>query len=93
MWRLFNQAPQHIAQLGLGTAALTKFCYRQFPGAQVTAIELNPDVIAIAIAIAFKRSPQIDFSILYERAAAIRRKTGMPAKTWVTGLKAWMLEQ
>lgn len=198
MWMLFNQAPQHIAQLGLGTAALTKFCYRHFPEARVTAIELNPAVIAICeqkfalppndarldvlnmdaldfvndrarhgsidilqvdlydadargpvldtpefyqacadcltpdgmmtvnlfgdypnygknldamqlafdavvwlpevhdanvIVIAFKRSPQIDFSILYERAAAIRRQTGMPAKTWVTGLKAWMLEQ
>lgn len=47
MWMLFNQQPQHIAQLGLGSAALTKFCYRQFPAAQVTAIELNPGVIAI----------------------------------------------
>jgi spermidine synthase len=46
-WMLFNDDPQHIVQLGLGTGALTKFCYRQFPKAQVTAIELNPDVIAI----------------------------------------------
>lgn len=47
MWMLFNEHPQHIVQLGLGAAALTKFCYRQFPQAQVTAIELNPSVIAI----------------------------------------------
>mgnify|MGYP000199131724 CR=1 FL=1 len=32
-------------QLGLGSAALTKFCYRRLPQAQVTAIELNPNVI------------------------------------------------
>jgi spermidine synthase len=46
-WMLFNDAPQRIVQLGLGTGALTKFCYRQFPEAQVTAVELNPSVIAI----------------------------------------------
>ena len=44
---LFNEAPQHLVQLGLGTGALTKFCYRQFPQARVTAVELNPSVIAI----------------------------------------------
>jgi spermidine synthase len=38
--------PRHIVQLGLGTGALTKFSYRQFPH-QVTAVELNPAVIAI----------------------------------------------
>ncbi len=46
-WMLFVEQPRRIAQLGLGTAALTKFCYRQFPKAQVRAIELNPSVIAI----------------------------------------------
>jgi len=47
LWLLFNREPQHIVQLGLGAAALTKFCYRQFPKARVTAIELNPAVIEI----------------------------------------------
>ncbi|WP_211464828.1 spermine/spermidine synthase domain-containing protein [Collimonas silvisoli] len=46
-WMLFNREPQHIVQLGLGTAALTKFSYRQFPAARVTAIELNPSVLTI----------------------------------------------
>lgn len=46
-WMLFNRTPRHIVQLGLGTGALTKFSYRQFPQAQVTAVELNPAVIAI----------------------------------------------
>ncbi|RZI41349.1 spermidine synthase [Herbaspirillum sp. HC18] len=45
-WMLFNNEPQRVTQLGLGTGALTKFCYRQFPQVQVTAIELNPAVIA-----------------------------------------------
>ncbi|MEB0231482.1 spermidine synthase [Undibacterium sp. 10I3] len=46
VWMLFKAAPQHIAQLGLGAAALTKFSYRQFPDTRVTAIELNPAVIS-----------------------------------------------
>lgn len=47
-WLLFlspAQAGFHVAQLGLGAAALTKFCYRHFAKAKVTAVELNPAVI------------------------------------------------
>jgi len=46
-WMLWQEQPQRIAQLGLGTGALTKFCHATFPQAQVTAIELNPSVITI----------------------------------------------
>jgi spermidine synthase len=46
-WMLFRPAPRRIVQLGLGSAALTKFCYQRFPDAQVAAAELNPNVIAI----------------------------------------------
>lgn len=46
-WMLFIEQPATIAQLGLGAATLTKFCYRQFPEAGITAVELNPSVIAI----------------------------------------------
>jgi len=196
MWMLFDQQPRHIVQLGLGTGALTKFCYRHFPEARVTAIELNPAVIAICrstfalppndarlsviemdaldyvldpahhgsvdvlqvdlydadargpvldtpefyqacancltadgmltvnlfgdfvnyeknlwaieeafdavawlpvvhdanvVAIAFKRAPEIEFGMLYQRAAKIRLTANLPAKSWVNGLKAWML--
>jgi spermidine synthase len=45
MWLLFNHRPRHILQLGLGAGSLTKFCYRHFPDAHVSAVELNPDVI------------------------------------------------
>jgi spermidine synthase len=56
-WMLFLDAAARIAQLGLGTATLTKFCYRQFPEAQVTAVELNPSVIAICTTM-FKLPPK-----------------------------------
>ncbi len=56
-WMLFNERPSHIVQLGLGTGALSKFCYRQFPQARVTAVELNPSVIAICNSM-FKLPPE-----------------------------------
>lgn len=195
MWMLFIRHPRRIAQLGLGSAALTKFCYQRFPEAQVTAAELNPNVIAIChacfglppndarldvremdaldfvmdpanhgrldvlqvdlydeqargpvldtpefyqacadclgpdgimtanvfgdvinydknleameaafdavvwlpevhdaniVVLAFKQAPQIDFALLYERAADIKRRYNLPAKAWVNGLKEWM---
>jgi spermidine synthase len=195
MWMLFIEKPRHIVQLGLGSAALTKFCYQRFPEAKVTAIDLNPNVIAICqalfglppnderlnvvemnaldfvmnpanhgkadvlqvdlydeeargpvldtpefyqacadclkpggimtvnvfgdymnydknfqhmelafdsvvwlpevhdaniIAVAFKQSPAIDFSELYERAGIIKKQMNLRAKGWVDGLKSWM---
>jgi spermidine synthase len=198
MWLLFNEQPRHIVQLGLGSAALTKFCYRRLPQARVTAIELNPNVIAMCesqfalppnderlqvremnamdfvldpanrntvdilqvdlydeeargpvlssqefyqgcadvlrdggimttnvfgddftnydknlqtmelvfdavvwlpevhdaniVVIAFKESPSLDFSVLYECAAQIKKTLNLPAKNWVNGLKGWMLD-
>ncbi|WP_338769786.1 spermidine synthase [Massilia sp. METH4] len=197
MWLLFLDRPRHIAQLGLGSAALTKFCHARFPDARVSAAELNPNVIAICealfglppndgrlnvrqmdaldfvndpanhgsidvlqvdlydeeargpvldtpefyqacsacltergimtanvfgefdnygknlqhmelafdavawlpevhdaniVAIAFKSAPVLDFSVLYDRAAAIRKTYNLPAKKWVDGLKEWMLD-
>ena len=195
MWMLFVPEPRRIVQLGLGSAALTKFCHQRFPQAQVTAAELNPNVIAIChahfglppndarldvremdaldfvldaanhgtvdvlqvdlydeeargpvldtpefyaacaaclkdggimtanvfgdfsnydknldamreafdavvwlpevhdaniVVVAFKDAPQIDFAVLYERAADIKRRYNLPAKNWVNGLKEWM---
>lgn len=55
-WMLFIDAPRAIAQLGLGAGTLTKFCYRQFPEASVTAVELNASVIAICASM-FKLPP------------------------------------
>jgi spermidine synthase len=44
---LFNRAPARILLLGLGGGSLAKFCYRRLPGSAVTAVEVNPDVIAL----------------------------------------------
>lgn len=47
MWTLFNEAPTHICQLGLGAASLTRFCHLHFPQAHVTAVEINEEVIQV----------------------------------------------
>ncbi len=67
-WMLFNPRPQSIVQLGLGTGALTKFCYRQFPQAYVTAVELNPSVIAICASM-FKLPPNDERLLVVEMDA------------------------
>jgi spermidine synthase len=46
-WMLF-QKPLPASPSCLGSAAITKFCYRQFPEASVQAVELNPEVISVA---------------------------------------------
>ncbi|SAK49656.1 spermidine synthase-like protein [Caballeronia hypogeia] len=47
-WLLFIETPGRIVQLGLGAAALTKFCHRFLKRAKVEAVELNPAVVIAA---------------------------------------------
>lgn len=44
---LFNTAPRDILIVGLGGGSLPKFCYREFPQARVTTVEIDPAVIAL----------------------------------------------
>ena len=44
---LFERHPARIAMIGLGGGSLLKFCHRHLPEAQLTAIEINPQVIAL----------------------------------------------
>ena len=43
---LFNPHPKRIVLIGLGGGSLIKFCYYQMPSVHLTAVELDPDVIA-----------------------------------------------
>ena len=49
-WLLFLETKpgMRVAQLGLGTGALTKFQYRYCPAVKTTVVELNPAVIVSA---------------------------------------------
>jgi spermidine synthase len=44
---LFVPRPRHIVMVGLGGGSLAKFCYRVFPHARITVVELRADVIAL----------------------------------------------
>ena len=43
---LFQPRPKRVVLIGLGGGSLIKFCHQRLPGAQLTAVELDPDVIA-----------------------------------------------
>ncbi len=42
----FLEAPREILLLGLGGGSLVRYCRRHLPGARITAVEIDPDVIA-----------------------------------------------
>jgi spermidine synthase len=44
---LFQPMPEAVLMIGLGGGSLAKFCYRNFPESQITAVEINPDVIQL----------------------------------------------
>ncbi|MDO8463888.1 MAG: transferase [Gallionella sp.] len=44
---LFEPSPKRIAMIGLGGGSLAKYCYRYLPQAEITVVEINPDVIAL----------------------------------------------
>lgn len=44
---LFQPEPAHVGLIGLGGGSLVKYCYRNLPNTRLTAIEINPDVIAL----------------------------------------------
>jgi spermidine synthase len=44
---LFNEAPAEIEIIGLGGGSLVKYCYHKLPRSRITAVEIDPDVIAL----------------------------------------------
>jgi spermidine synthase len=47
-WEESLSDPAHIVQLGLGAGSLSKYCWRKYPRAKITVLEINPDVVACA---------------------------------------------
>jgi len=45
---LFEPAPERVLQLGLGAAALTKFCHRHLRQSRIVAVDIDPAVIRVA---------------------------------------------
>jgi spermidine synthase len=55
---LFQRAPKDIALIGLGGGSIAKFIHRHLPTSRLTALEINPEVVAAARA--FFYLPQND---------------------------------
>jgi len=47
LFALFAPRARHIVMVGLGGGSLAKFCYRHFPQARITVLEVRADVIAL----------------------------------------------
>src|SRR5688572_27113654 len=45
---LFAREPRNVLMIGLGGGSLAKFIYHRMPDARIQAVEINPQVIAIA---------------------------------------------
>jgi len=44
---VFETCPKKVLMIGLGGGALAKYCHRHLPTTQLTAVEIDPDVIAM----------------------------------------------
>lgn len=44
---LFVPRPSNILMIGLGGGSLPKYCYRHLPGADITVVEISPEVTAM----------------------------------------------
>ena len=44
---LLQPHPEHVVMIGLGGGSLAKYCHAHLPGSRFTAVEINPDVIAM----------------------------------------------
>ncbi len=74
---LFNGQPRRILLIGLGGGSIAKYCYRHLPAARVTAVESDPDVIALRDEFLIPRD-DFRFSVIRADGAAylaeLRRK-------------------
>jgi spermidine synthase len=73
---LFNPTPARILLLGLGGGSLAKFCYRSLPDAKITAVEVNPHVIALRKAFHIPGDDE-RFQVVCEEGAAYVARRGM----------------
>jgi len=74
---LFHPAPERIAMIGLGGGSLAKYCARKLPDADLTAVEISPEVIALRAAFGIPPDgPR--FRVLRDDGAEFVRRDGEP---------------
>lgn len=80
---LFLPRPRRILQLGLGAAALTKFCRRHLPGARIAAVELDPDVVAAARRWFELPDDDLRLQVIVDDALAYLERSGEARFDWL----------
>jgi spermidine synthase len=66
---LFNCQPRRIVLIGLGGGSIAKYCYRYLPGARLTVVESDPNVIALRDEFLIPRD-DFRFSVVHADGAA-----------------------
>ena len=95
---LFHPDPQRVLMVGLGGGSLAKFIYHRFPATQVVAVEINPQVVAIAREFFYLPAGDVRFNVLVgdgadylsdeRRTADIIMVDGYDAESQVVALSA-----
>jgi spermidine synthase len=85
---LLEPSPKNIAMIGLGGGSVAKYCYRYLPDADITAIEINADVIALRNEFAIPADDARFRVILGDGAAWVDRPASQPDVLIVDGFDA-----
>lgn len=78
---LFVPQPLHIAMIGLGGGSLAKYCLRALPWVRFTAIEIDPEVIALRERFAIPGDDERFRVICADGADYVRQAGGAGAAT------------
>jgi spermidine synthase len=73
---LFNPSPGTIEIIGLGGGSLAKYCYRYLPDTSITAVEIDPAVIAVGEQFFIPPEDERFRIICDDGAEFVRRDTG-----------------
>jgi spermidine synthase len=95
---LFHPDPQQVLMIGLGGGSLAKFIYHRLPATQVVAVEINPQVAAVARELFYLPVEDARFSVVIsdgaeylsdgKRTADIIMLDGYDAESQVEALSA-----
>ncbi len=85
---LFAPAPRHVAMIGLGGGSLAKYCLRSLPHAAFTAVEIDPDVIALRASFGIPPDDARFRVVCADGADYVRRRQEQPDVLLVDGFAA-----
>ncbi|MCC4117032.1 transferase [Aromatoleum toluclasticum] len=82
---LFNPDPRDIVMIGLGGGSLAKYCLRTLPDVRFTAVEIDPDVIALRDAFGIPSDGERFRVVCADGADYVRRREHAPDVLLIDG--------